>query len=159
MNQQIFNAVNVERRMLFLLLFSVIIVAGFCIMNTMITVTVQKRREIGVMKAIGARVDQIIWVFLGQGLIVGAVGTLLGVGLAFLILHFRNELLNWLSDTFGLTLFPADVYALVELPSRIVPSTVAIAAAGAMIICALAALLPAYIAARLDPAKALRNDQ
>ena len=73
MNQQIFNAVNVERRMLFLLLFSVIIVAGFCIMNTMITVTVQKRREIGVMKAIGARVDQIIWVFLGQGLIVGAV--------------------------------------------------------------------------------------
>ena len=71
MNKQYFEAVRLERTVMFFLLFFIIIVAAFGIMNTLITVTVQKTRDIGIMKAIGANIRQIVWVFLGQGVIVG----------------------------------------------------------------------------------------
>src|SRR5438876_4096032 len=71
MNNQYFEAVRLERTVMFFLLFFIVIVAAFGIMSTLITVTVQKRREIGIMKALGANIAQIIWVFLGQGTIVG----------------------------------------------------------------------------------------
>src|SRR5690349_22585971 len=81
MNRQYFEAVRLERTVMFFLLFFIVIVAAFGIMSTLITVTVQKRREIGIMKALGANIAQIIWVFLGQGTIVGLFGTLTGLGL------------------------------------------------------------------------------
>jgi len=159
LNRQIFGAVDMERRMMFFLLFAIILVAAFCIMNTMITVTVQKRREIGLMKALGAQIQQIVWLFLGQGMIVGAVGTLIGIGSGLLLVHFRNPILDWLSDSFHLTIFPKDVYMLGELPAKVVPGDVVIISIGAFLICSVAALVPAYIAARLEPAVALRADQ
>jgi lipoprotein-releasing system permease protein len=73
MNSQFFEAVRLERTVMFFLLFFIIIVAAFGIMNTLITVTVQKTRDIGIMKAIGANIAQIVGVFLGQGIIVGSV--------------------------------------------------------------------------------------
>ena len=78
MNNQYFEAVRLERTVMFFLLFFIVIVAAFGIMNTLITVTVQKTREIGIMKAIGANIGQIVWVFLAQGMIVGLFGTLAG---------------------------------------------------------------------------------
>ena len=66
---------------MFFLLFFIVVVAAFGIMSTLITVTVQKRREIGIVKALGANISQIIWVFLGQGTVVGLFGTLTGLGL------------------------------------------------------------------------------
>ena len=80
MNSQFFEAVRLERTVMFFLLFFIVVVAAFGIMNTLITVTVQKTRDIGVMKAIGAGTWQIICVFLGQGIIVGLFGTLTGLG-------------------------------------------------------------------------------
>ena len=81
MNKQYFEAVRLERTVMFFLLFFIVVVAAFGIMNTLITVTVQKTREIGIMKAIGANIWQIVWVFLGQGMVVGLFGTLTGLGL------------------------------------------------------------------------------
>src|SRR5205807_1687604 len=81
MNRQYFEAVRLERTVMFFLLFFIVVVAAFGIMSTLITVTVQKRREIGIMKALGANISQIIWVFLGQGTVVGLFGTLTGLGL------------------------------------------------------------------------------
>ena len=75
-----------------------------------------------------------------------------------LLLHYRNEFIAWLSGTFGLTIFPEDVYLLGSLPAQVVPADVAVICTGSFVICALAALVPAYFAARLDPAKALRNE-
>src|SRR5436305_1405380 len=71
MNHQYFEAVRLERSVMFFLLFFIVVVAAFGIMSTLITVTVQKRREICIMKEVGAKIAQIIWVFLGQGTIVG----------------------------------------------------------------------------------------
>ena len=91
MNNQYFDAVRLERTVMFFLLFFIVVVAAFGIMNTLITVTVQKRREIGIMKAIGANIWQIVWVFLVQGIVVGIFGTLSGLGLGMTLIRYRNE--------------------------------------------------------------------
>ncbi len=156
MNSQYFEAVRLERTVMFFLLFFIIIVAAFGIMNTLITVTVQKTREIGIMKAIGANIWQIVWVFLAQGMVVGVFGTLSGLGLGMTLIRFRNEFSQWLSGTFGIEVFPRQVYQFSQIPAEVVPHDVAVICIGAFLICSLAALIPAYFAARLDPVKALR---
>ncbi len=156
MNNQYFEAVRLERTVMFFLLFFIVVVAAFGIMNTLITVTVQKTREIGIMKAIGANIWQIVWVFLAQGMVVGLFGTLSGLGLGMLLIRYRNEFSQWLASTFGIEVFPRQVYQFSQIPAEIVPNDVAIICVGAFIICSLAALIPAYFAARLDPVKALR---
>ena len=97
MNHQFFEAVRLERSVMFFLLFFIVVVAAFGIMSTLITVTVQKRREIGIMKALGANIAQVIWVFLGQGTIVGLFGTLTGLGLGMTLIRYRNEFSQWLA--------------------------------------------------------------
>jgi lipoprotein-releasing system permease protein len=156
-NKGRFDAVRNERAMMSFVLFFIVIVAAFSIMNTMITVTVQKRKEIGVMKALGATEDQIIWVFLSQGMIVGLLGTATGVGLGALVTHYRNEIRAKFSEWFSVDIFPADVYSIAEIPAKIVASDIIMISVGAFILCALAAWIPAKIAARLDAAKALRD--
>lgn len=155
-NNQYFEAIRLERTVMFFLLFFIVIVAAFGIMNTLITVTVQKTREIGIMKAIGANTWQIVWVFLAQGMVVGLFGTLSGLGLGMLLIRYRNEFSQWLANTFGIEVFPRQVYQFSQIPAEVVPNDVAIICVGAFIICSIAALIPAYAAARLDPVKALR---
>ncbi|MFL6583777.1 MAG: ABC transporter permease [Chthoniobacterales bacterium] len=158
MNNQYFEAVRLERTVMFFLLFFIIIVAAFGIMNTLITVTVQKTRDIGIMKAIGANIWQIVWVFLGQGVVVGLFGTATGLGLGMLLIRYRNEFSHWLANTLHIEIFPKQVYQFSEIPAEVVPRDVAIICIGAFVICWIFALLPAYRAARLDPVKALRYE-
>ena len=156
MNSQFFEAVRLERTVMFFLLFFIVVVAAFGIMNTLITVTVQKTREIGIMKAIGADIWQIVWVFLAQGMVVGLFGTLAGLGLGMTLIRYRNEFSQWLTSTFGIEVFPRQVYQFSQIPAEVIPGDVAIICVAAFIICSIAALIPAYFAARLDPVKALR---
>ncbi len=156
MNSQYFEAVRLERTVMFFLLFFIVVVAAFGIMNTLITVTVQKTREIGIMKAIGANIWQIVWVFLAQGMVVGLFGTLSGLGLGMTLIRYRNEFSQWLTSTFGIEVFPRQVYQFSQIPAEVIPKDVTIICIAAFIICSLAALIPAYFAARLDPVKALR---
>jgi lipoprotein-releasing system permease protein len=158
MNNQYFEAVRLERTVMFFLLFFIVVVAAFGIMSTLITVTVQKRREIGIMKAIGANVSQIIWVFLGQGMVVGLFGTLTGLGMGMLLIRYRNEFSRWLTATFHIEVFPREVYQFSAIPAEVIPGDVAKICISAFFICSLAALVPAYFAARLDPVKALRYE-
>jgi lipoprotein-releasing system permease protein len=158
MNRQYFEAVRLERTVMFFLLFFIVIVAAFGIMSTLITVTVQKRREIGIVKALGADIAQIIWVFLGQGTIVGLFGTVTGLGLGMTLIRYRNEFSRWLASTLHIEIFPREVYQFSSLPAEVIPHDVAIICISAFLICSFAALIPAYFAARLDPVKALRYE-
>jgi lipoprotein-releasing system permease protein len=158
MNRQYFEAVRLERTVMFFLLFFIVVVAAFGIMSTLITVTVQKRREIGIVKALGANISQIIWVFLGQGTVVGLFGTLTGLGLGMTLIRYRNEFSHWLASTLHIEIFPREVYQFSEIPAQVVPRDVTIICISAFLICAFAALIPAYFAARLDPVKALRYE-
>jgi lipoprotein-releasing system permease protein len=157
-NRQRFDAIRMERHVMFVLLSVIVVVAAFGIMNTLITVTVQKTREIGIMKALGARTGQIVWVFLAQGMVVGVIGTVLGLATGLLLVHFRNPFRNWLGDVLGIEIFPAGIYEFDGIPAEVVPQDVAIICVGAFILCSVAALIPAYLAARLDPVKALRTE-
>ena len=158
MNKQFFEAVRLERTVMFFLLFFIVVVAAFGIMSTLITTTVQKRREIGIVKALGANVSQIVWVFLGQGTITGLFGTLTGLGLGMTLIRYRNEFSHWLASTLHIEIFPREVYQFSQIPAQVVPQDVTIICISAFLICSLAALIPAYFAARLDPVKALRYE-
>ena len=139
MNNQFFEAVRLERTVMFFLLFFIVVVAAFGIMNTLITVTVQKRREIGIMKAIGANIWQIVWVFLGQGIVVGFFGTLTGLGLGMTLIRYRNEFSQWLAIDASHRDFPAaKSINFREIPAAVVPSDVAKICISAFLICSFA---------------------
>ncbi len=158
MNRQLFDAIAMERHVMFFLLMFIILVAAFGIMNTLITVTVQKTREIGVLKALGARTWQIVSVFLLQGMVVGLIGVASCLVLGMSLIRYRNQVSAWLSSTLGVEIFPRSVYQFNEIPAEVVPTDVALICVSAFVICSLAALIPAWIASRLDPVKALRYE-
>ena len=110
LNRQLFDAIRMERNVMFFLLLFIILVAAFGIMNTLITVTVQKTREIGIMKALGARTMQIIGVFLAQGIVVGVFGTLTGLLTGIALVQYRNQVSDWLASTLGIEVFPRSIY-------------------------------------------------
>jgi len=155
-NKARFGAISVERNVMFFILMFIIVVAAFGIMSTLITVTVQKTREIGVLKALGATTWQIVWVFLAQGMFVGFMGNISGIFFALVAIHYRNDFKDWLATTLHIELFPASIYELTTIPAQVVPRDVAVICISAFVICSVAALIPAWFAARLDPVKALR---
>jgi lipoprotein-releasing system permease protein len=157
-NSGILNALLVEKNVMFYLLFFIMIVAAFGITSAQITFVVQKTREIGVLKALGATNGQVRWLFLSQSLIVGVLGVLAGFGLGLLLLHYRNDFLDLMNRLTGFELFPRTIYAFDRLPALIVPSDIAIICGGSLFICLLAGLLPAWNAGRLQPVEALRNE-
>ena len=158
LNKQLFEAIRMERNVMFFLLLFIILVAAFGIMNTLITVTVQKTREIGIMKALGARTLQIIGVFMAQGVVVGVFGTLTGLIAGIVLVQYRNQVSEWLATSLGVEVFPRSVYQFSEIPAEVVPNDVMIICVSAFVICSFAALIPAWFAARLDPVKALRYE-
>jgi len=157
-NRDLFNAIATERVVMTFILFFVMLVAAFGLCSTLITITVQKSREIGLMKALGANDLQVCGVFLFHGVVVGIVGAISGTALGLLLLHYRNPFRNFLMSTFRIEVFPSSVYGLPEIPAVINPMNVALIAVSAVVICVLAALIPALSAARLAPARALRYE-
>lgn len=155
---EIFDALVVEKNMIRFLLFFIVIVAAFGITSSQITFVVQKTREIGMLKALGATNGQITSLFLGQSLIVGAMGVSAGLGLGLLALAYRNEFLGLMNRLIGFQLLPPNIYKLYELPVLILSSDLAIICGGSLGICLLAGVIPAWIAGRLKPVEALRHE-
>jgi lipoprotein-releasing system permease protein len=157
-NASILSALVVEKKVMFIVMFFTTVVAAFGIMNSLITFVVQKTREIGMLKALGAARAQVLWLFLSQGLVVGVVGVVTGFILSMIAVSYRNEFLHFMRDWTGLELFPASIYQFTELPALIVPSDIAIICGSALVMCVLAGLIPAWIASRLRPVQALRYE-
>jgi lipoprotein-releasing system permease protein len=157
-NRKFFEAIEIERTLLFFIVALVIVVAGFSITNTLITITVQKKRDIGILKALGAAQSRIVRVFLSQGVVVGIIGNACGFGLAALIIRFRDEIQTALAKLTGHEIFPREIYQFNRIPAEIVPADMVVIGGLSFLICVLAAMVPAYFAARLDPVRALREE-
>jgi lipoprotein-releasing system permease protein len=154
----ILAAVIVEKKVMLYILFFIVLVAAFGITCTTITFVVMKTREIGVMKALGASSRQVLWVFLGQSLIVSVLGILSGLVFGLVAVHYRNEFLDFMRNITGAPLMSAEVYQLSQLPAQIIPGDIAIICGGSLLICLLAAAFPARYASKLNPVEALRYE-
>ena len=154
----ILSALVVEKNVMFYLLFFIVLVAALCILSAQITFVIQKTREIGMLKALGATKLQISGIFLTQSAIIGVLGVASGFGLGILAVAYRNEFLHFMRSATGWELFPASVYEFNELPALITPSDVAIICISSFIICIFGGLLPAIRAGSLRPVEALRYE-
>jgi lipoprotein-releasing system permease protein len=158
MNRRLLGAIQVEKSVMFFILTFIIVVAAFGIMSTLITVTVQKTREIGVMKALGAPAGKILRIFVLQGFIVGVFGVVIGIGLGLLTVHYINPINHFLSHVVGIELFPREIYNFPSIPAFLTARDLLTIGLSALVICTLAGLLPALRAARLEPVEALRYE-
>ncbi len=157
-NSAILGALVVEKNVMYYLLFFIVLVAALCILSAQITFVVQKTREIGMLKALGATNLQISGIFLGQSAIIGALGVLAGYGLGVLAVVYRNEFLEFMRRATGWELFPASIYGFGELPAVMAPRDIAVICVSSFVICILGGVLPAIRAGRLKPVEALRYE-
>ena len=156
-NQRLFAAVAVERRVMSFLLFFVMAVAALGLSGTLITVTVQRARVIGTLAAIGATPGQIATVFTLYGVVVGVLGSLAGVAGAWLALVNRNGIANLIARATGQELFPPEIYHFASLPVKYDAGVFLGVAAAGLALSVLAALVPAWVAARTEPAANLKR--
>jgi lipoprotein-releasing system permease protein len=158
-NSPILSALIVEKNVMFILLLCIVAVASLCMLSAQITFVIRKTREIGMLKALGARNLQISTVFLVQSAIIGALGVLAGLALGILAVTYRNEFLEFMRRATGWELFPASIYGFSELPAIIAPHDVAlICGVSFAIICIVGGVLPAILAWILKPVEALRYE-
>lgn len=150
-------AMSNERVMMWIVLLIIAVVAAFSVMNTTITVTTQKRREIGVLTALGSRQSQIIGIFVSQAAFVGTLGTLIGLIFSGVVLQFRDDIRMGIAVLSGGSTNADSGMFLATIPAQIEPWFIAITCLGSITLCLLAALPPAWLAARVDPAVALRD--
>jgi lipoprotein-releasing system permease protein len=157
-NSQFLGAIIVEKNMMFFLLFFIVFVAAFGITCTLITFVMMKTSEIGLMKSIGASSKQVMSVFVIQSIFISLVGITTGVGLGLFAIYIRNDFLNFMNRWTGFELFPASIYGFSALPAVVNPSDIVIICGGSLVICLLAAILPAHHASKMKPVEALHHE-
>ena len=152
------SAVNMELTILNILLFLIIAVAGFGILATFYMIVVEKTKDIGILKALGAPSHGVMSIFLGYGVSLGTVGTGAGIIIGLLFVRFINEIADFVGYLTGQEIFDPTIYYFTEIPTIISPFMVTWVAIGAIMIAVLASVLPALRAARLHPVEALRYE-
>lgn len=157
-NRNLLFALRVEKRVMFVILLCIVGVAGLLIISILVMMVMEKRKDIAVLKAMGATAGEILRTFLLQGLVIGAAGTLLGSLGGILISWNLDSLLQWLETLTGLRFLPAEVYYSSELPVRINPLDVTVVVASTMAISLLSAVYPSWRASKLDPVEGLRYE-
>jgi lipoprotein-releasing system permease protein len=146
-NKNLFAALKLEKVGIFIALDLIILVAALNIISALVMVVMEKRRDIAILKSMGATGSAIIRIFFYQGVVIGAIGTTLGTlaGLA----------LCWLLKTYPIIELPRNVYPMSTMPIKVVPMDVGVIAISAMLITLAATLYPSWQAARVRPAEAL----
>jgi lipoprotein-releasing system permease protein len=152
------SAVEIEIAILNILLFLIIAVAGFGILAIFLMIVVEKTRDIGILKALGASRSGVMGIFVGYGLSLGLVGSGTGTLLGLWLTNHINEVADWLSKIKGEPIFNPEIYYFYKIPTIIDPFTISWIVAGAVGIAVLSSVLPALRAATLHPVKALRYE-
>ncbi|MFA5181705.1 MAG: lipoprotein-releasing ABC transporter permease subunit [Syntrophales bacterium] len=158
MNKNLFSALRLEKRVMFIILSLIVLVAAFNIITTLIMVVMEKSKDIAILKSMGATSHHIMKIFVFQGITIGAIGTFFGTIAGLLVALNLASISLYVERILGIKILPGDVYYLTELPSKVNYGDVAMIIIGAMTICFLSTIYPSLRASRLDPAEALRYD-
>lgn len=152
------SAIKLEKLGLFIVLGIIILVAAFNIATTLIMVVMEKHKDIAILRTMGATSQSIMKIFVFEGLIIGTVGTVSGTLLGLLLAKNADPIIKGIERLTGARIFDQAVYGMERFPSVVYLSDTIAVAVTAMIICLLATVYPAWRAARMDPAEALRYD-
>ena len=150
LNQNLFAWMKWEKLGMAILLFTIVVVAAFNIVSAQIMLVMEKRREIGILKSMGATRGEIMRIFMAEGLVIGVIGTSVGSVVGYALAYFL--------DRYHLISLPGDIYFLDTLPMKLHwPDGVMITVA-TLLVCFLATIYPSWKAASLDPVDSIRND-
>lgn len=158
LDRNLVNAIALEKKMMFLILALIVMVACFNIAGSLIMMVMEKTRDIGILKAIGANSFGISLVFLFEGFMVGAVGVLLGGSAGMFIAKRVNVVAGFIERITGIALFPSDVYYFTEIPVQINMPDVYTIIITALVLSLIAGIYPAWKASRMVPVEAIRYE-
>jgi lipoprotein-releasing system permease protein len=158
MNRNILFALKTEKMVMFIILTLIVLVAAFGIASTLFMVVMEKTRDIAILKSMGATGLSIMKIFVLEGLIIGVIGTIVGVASGLLVALNLEPIITAVEKVTGLNFFSKDVYYLDHFPSLVVPSDVVLISITAVLISFIATLYPAWQASRMLPAEALRYE-
>jgi len=154
----LYAAIQLSRDMIGILLFSIIAIAAFNVVSSLVLVVIDKHSDIAILRALGATPANINGIFLLQGMLIAAVGTVLGSGLGALASYWISDIVQALERLLSIQFLTTDVYPISYLPSDLRLSDIVMVNAVTVLMCFFAALYPARRAAALPPAEALRHD-
>ncbi len=157
-NANMFSALKMEKTVMFLLLVLIIGVATFNLLSSLVMVVTDKQADIAILRTLGMRPGAIMRVFMVQGCVIGTLGVVLGVIGGVALTRNLDRIVAVIERVTGVQVMPADVYYISGLPTRLEWSDVGTIAAVGLVLCFLATLYPAWRAARIDPANALRYE-
>jgi lipoprotein-releasing system permease protein len=157
-NASLFEALAVERVAMFVVLSIIVLVAVFNILSSLIMLVRAKTRDIAILRTMGATRRSLLKIFVTIGFVIGALGTLLGLGLGFVFLFFRQPIVNLIQMVTGQNLWDPSIRFLTELPSRSDPVEIVTISVMALFLSFLATLYPAMKAASTDPVQVLRYE-
>ncbi len=152
----LYSAIRMQKTIMSLLLFLIILVAAFNIVSTLVMSVTEKRAEVAILKTFGASSQLISRIFMIQGAITGVIGVLIGLALGISLALSIEGISGWINTTFNLGLF--DNYFVEALPSNIQVLDVLLIVLAAFTVVLLSTIYPAYTAAKTEPVKALRGD-
>ena len=158
MNSSLFSALKVERNVMFIILSLIIIVAAFNIISGLTILVKNKTRDIAILKSIGVLNKSIVKIFFLVGVIIGTTATFFGIFLGVMFSLYIENLREFLSNTFNISLFPEEIYFLSTMPSEINPTSIFIISLCSIFITIVVSIFPAIKASKLDPVKGLKYE-